>query len=127
MPGRAAAAAGLYPRIGPSRRVVKDHADRVAVPGPYAAHAMPQVHAIDPSGAAHWTVPDGEDHPIASVERHHLDPRLHPRPLLGQDELAAREVSSGLRQEERHLEGEDLLAIEILVQTVVVARAILEQ
>src|SRR4029077_2508486 len=88
-PGRVVSAAALDPQIGASRRVVKDHANRVAAPRPHAADAMSQGHSIDAAGTLHGTVLDGEDHAIASAERHHLHPRLHARPLLGQHELTA--------------------------------------
>ena len=52
---------------------------------------------------------------------------LHARPLLGQHELAAVEIRARLRQQDRDLQREDMLAVEILVQAVVVARAIAQQ
>ena len=70
---------------------------------------------------------NGEDHSVALPERDHLGPRLHAGSLLGQHELAAGEVSSRLRQQDRDLQRKDVLAVEILMQAVVVVRPVLEQ
>jgi len=47
--------------------------------------------------------------------------------LLGQNELAAREVLSWIREQDGDLQGEHVRAVQILVQAVVVTRAVLEQ
>jgi hypothetical protein len=53
--------------------------------------------------------------------------RLHARALFGQDELAAVEVLAGFGQQHRDLQREDVLAIEILMQAVEVARPVPQQ
>ena len=53
--------------------------------------------------------------------------RLHARALLGQHELAAGEVSARLRQQDGELQREDMLAVEVLVEAVVVAGAVAEE
>ena len=65
--------------------------------------------------------------PITLPKRHNLRPRLHTRPLLRHDELPALKVASGLRQQNRHLQRKHMLAIEILMQAIVVAGFVLEQ
>jgi hypothetical protein len=70
---------------------------------------------------------DGEDHALAAAERHDLGAGLHRGALLGEDELAAGEVLVGLGEQDRHLEREDVLAVEVLVQAVVVAGAVLQE
>ncbi len=55
------------------------------------------------------------------------DARLLARTLLGQHELAAREFTARRRKQNRHLERKHLVAVEILVQAVVVARAIAQE
>src|SRR5580765_3942173 len=75
-----------------SLRIVENHADGMAMTGAQSAHAMPQVHAVSAAHALHWPVAYREDHAVATPKRHHFGPRLHPRPLLGQHELAAGEV-----------------------------------
>src|SRR5205085_5491961 len=51
---------------------------------------------------------------------------LRARPLLEQHELAALEVDTALGEHRQHLEGEEDLAVEILVQRVPVTRAVAE-
>ena len=108
-------------------RVVEDDAQRVPAAAAHPAHAMAQAHAVAAARAAHRPLVDGEHHGIALAQRHHLDPRLLARALLGQHELAAGEVAPGLGQQDRHLQREDMLAVEILVQAVEVAGPVLQQ
>src|SRR5688572_19681955 len=75
------------------RRVVKDDPERVPHPRTDAAHAMAQIHAV----IVTLRTPDGpllhsERCRVALPQGHDFDAALHPRPLLGQDELAAGEV-----------------------------------
>ena len=49
------------------------------------------------------------------------------RALLGHDELAAGEIDAGFRQQDGHLQREDVLAIEILMQAVVVPGAVSQE
>ena len=69
----------------------------------------------------------GEHDRIAAHERHHLGARLHARALFGDDELAAREILAGLRQENGHLQREDVFSVEVLMQAIVVAGRIAQQ
>ena len=68
--------------------------------------------------AGRWRT--GKSTPSPCAEGHHLGPRLHAWPLLGEHELAALEVAPGLGEENRRLEREDVLSVEVLVQAVVV-------
>ena len=61
------------------------------------------------------------------ARRHDLGARLHARPLLGQHELAACEVAARLGQQDRDLERKQMLAVDVLMQAIVVARAIAQQ
>ena len=70
---------------------------------------------------------DGEGHGIALPQRHDLGAALHARALFGQDELAAGEVHAGLGEQNRDLDRECEIAIEILVEAVEVTRDILQQ
>src|SRR6185295_16397541 len=69
----------------------------------------------------------GKDHAISLTQRHDLGTRLHARPLLGQHELAAREIQPRRGEQEGGLQREHMLSIEILMQAVVVALAVLQQ
>ena len=55
-----------------------------------------------------------------------MGPALRPRPLLEQDELPALEVVPGARQDREHLEREEHIAVQVLVQRVPVPLAVAE-
>src|SRR5438105_646143 len=76
----------------PSGRVVEDDAEGEAAAGTQPADAVPHRGAVEAAGAGDRALVDREDHRIALAERHHLGARLHPRPLLDQQKLAAGEV-----------------------------------
>ena len=88
---------------------------------------MAHVDAIGAARALHRPLAHREDDPVALAERHHLGARLHARPLLGQHELAAGEVASGLGEQDRDLERKEMLSVDVLMQAIVVARAIAQQ
>src|SRR4051812_12506820 len=92
----------------------------------HAADAVAHVHAIDAAGSSDGPVMDGEDDGVALGERDHFGARLHARPLLGEYEFAAGEIA-GRREQERDLDGEDEVAVEILMEAVVIAGTVLEQ
>ena len=70
---------------------------------------------------------DREHHRVALDERHHLDSRLHAWALFGQDEFAAGEILARPRQQDRDLQRKDVLAIQVLVQAIIIAGAIAQQ
>jgi hypothetical protein len=74
----------------------------------------------------HRPVMNREGDGVALLEGHDLRAALHTRPLLGQHELAAREVLSRLREQNDDLDRERELAVEILVKAVEVTFDILE-
>ena len=94
------------------------------VPRAHPAHAMAQVHPVDAARTLHRTVVDREHHGVTLAQRHDLGPRLHARTLLGHDELAAGEVAPRLGQQDRQLQRKHVLAVEVLMQAVVVAGTI---
>src|ERR1700746_1909737 len=100
----------------PSSRIVEDDPDGVTHARADAAHTVAEVHAIVALRTPHRPVVDSEGHSIALPERHDLGAALHARPLFGQDELATCEVHGGLREEDRHLDRECEIAVEILVE-----------
>src|SRR5262245_27151935 len=95
--------------------------------GPQSAHAVSKVHAIDTPCALDRTVADREGHTITTTKRHDLRSGLHSWPLLGQDELPTGEVFIWLGEQNRHLQREHMLAVEVLMQRVEVALDILQQ
>ena len=110
-----------------SRRVVENDTERMTMSRANAADAVPQVDAIHAARALHRTMMDGEDNGVTLPKRHDFRPRLHARPLLGHHEFAAREVTFGFGQQDGDLERENVLAIEVLMQAVVIVRAVLKQ
>ena len=106
---------------------MEDDADRVATTRAEPADAVAHVDAVGAARAFDGPVVDGKDHALALAERHDLGAGLHARPLLGEDELAAGEVGAGLGQEQGDLQRKDVLAIEVLVQAVVVAGTVAEE
>ena len=75
---------------------MKDNADGVPHAGSQAAHTVAEIHAIVALRTLHWPVVNCKGHSIPLSKWHDLDPALHPRPLLRQNELAAREILAGL-------------------------------
>src|SRR5580692_7603943 len=113
--------------VRPLCRIVENDADRVTATREDAADAVPQVHAIHTARALHRPVVNRENNAVALTERHDHRPALHTRALLRHDELAAGEVHAGVGQQNSQLEREDMLAVQILVQAVVVADPILKE
>jgi hypothetical protein len=88
---------------------------------------MSHRRAMEAARAPHRSLAHGEHDCIALLERHDVRTRLHARPLLGQHQLAAAEIDIGPRQQYCDLQRKHLLAVQILVQAVVVALAITQQ
>src|SRR5438105_6972327 len=110
-----------------SLRVVEDHSDRMAMAGADAADAVSQINAVEPARPLHRAMVHGKGDRIALAERHYFRPRLHARALFGQYELAAGEIAPRFRQEDRDLQREHMLAVEILMQAIVITGLILQQ
>src|ERR1700732_1603425 len=68
-----------------------------------------------------------ERHCITLAERNHFWPRLHSRPLLGEDELTAHEIPLGFRQQDCYLYREDVLPVNILVNAGKITFAVLKE
>src|SRR6185312_304723 len=96
-----------------SGSIMEDNAESQPLAGAQTADAV--THGGAGCAARAWNRPmiDREDDGVALRQRHHLRPRLHARPLLGQHELAAGEVLAGPGQQDRHLQREDMLAIQV--------------
>ena len=88
---------------------------------------MTQVDAVVSLRSPHWTIVDGKESRIALPQRNYLDPALHSRPLFGQNELSAGKIPVRFRQQDGGLQWEDEIAVQILMQTIIVAGAILQQ
>src|SRR3954447_16437290 len=97
-----------------SGSVVKDHSEREPLARPQGADAVSVLDAIISACAAHGTVADWEDDCVALLQWDDFGSRLPSRPLLGQNELAAGELRC-VRQQDRDLNREKILAVHILV------------
>ena len=106
---------------------MKDYADCVTATRPQTADAVSKVDTVDTPGSLDGTVADREDHTVTKTKRHDLGSRLHPWPLLGQHKLTAGEVCVWFREKNRHLQRKHMLAVNVLMQRVEVALAILQQ
>src|SRR6516225_818356 len=94
---------------------------------PQTAHAVAHVDAVDAARALHRPMMHGKDYALALRERHDFRPRLHARPLLREHEFAAGEIFARPRQQKGNLQREHVLAVEILMQAIVVADAVGKQ
>ena len=102
---------------------MKNHAQRMALTAANATHAMAKIDTVRAASALNRTTVDREDHGVTLTQRDDLGPRLHARSLLREHELAAGEICSGFRQQNRDLQRKHMLAVKILMQAVVVVRA----
>lgn len=107
-------------RLRASRGVVKGDAERVAVPGALMADTVQEINAIAASRIVYRAAIHREDDSIALAKQRHFRARLHSRTLLGQHELSAAEISARLREQHGELQREDPLAVEVLMQAVVI-------
>jgi hypothetical protein len=107
-------------------RVVEDDAHREPLARANPTDAMAYVHSISAACTFSRSVVDGEYYPHSSLKWYHLHSRLHARSLFGEREFAACKFLAGLRQQERDLKREDVFAVNILVQAVIVTCYVLE-
>src|SRR5262245_16561813 len=70
---------------------------------------------------------NGEHNAVALTKRHNHRPRLHAWTLLGQHAFSASEILIRLRQKNRELQRENVFAVKILMQAVVIADAVLKK
>src|SRR5215218_1134850 len=83
--------------------IMKDHAERMAVPGTDPAYAVAEIDPISSTRPLNRSHMHREGHRIALSERLHLGPGLHARALLRQYKLAAAEIAARFGQETRNL------------------------
>jgi len=105
----------------PLLRVVEDDPHGVTLTRTHLADPMAHIGPIGAASALHWTGVNRESHSITLLERHDFRARLHARALLGEHKFAALEVLTRGGEQNGHLNCENMLSIEILMQTVVIA------
>jgi hypothetical protein len=86
-----------------------------------------QFYSIDTAFSADRAMMYRKRDCIPLAKRDNLRPRLHSRPLLRQDELAAREIHFRFRQQYGDLNWKHMFAVQILMQAVVVANSVPQQ
>jgi hypothetical protein len=105
--------------------VVEDDAERMSFTRSQFTDPMPHFHPMIASRPFHRPFIDGEHDTMSLFEPNHLDARLHAWSLFDQDELAAFEISKVTEQHD-DLQRKNMLAIQILVQPVVIACTVSE-
>ena len=118
---------GVPEKRFPLSCIVKDHPKRMTLPAANGTHAVAHRYAIDTARPALGTVIDRKDDGLALAKRNDGDAGLHARTLLGEHELSAGEVASGLTEKKSYLERKEDVAVEVLMQAVVVAGLVAEQ
>ena len=88
---------------------------------------MPHIHAIDAARSLHRPMVDRERHRIALEQRHDFGTRLHSWALFGEYKLTAGEVSCWFREQKCHLNRKHMFSVKVLVETVEIARPVLEK
>jgi hypothetical protein len=107
--------------------IVEDDAQGMSLSGAQSAHSMPEIDTIGSPRTADRAMMDCEGNRISSAKSHDFGTGLHARPLLGEDELTAGEVLLRRREQDCHLNRKDVLSVQILMETVEVAGAVLEE
>jgi len=106
---------------------VEDDAEAQALARAHSADAVAHGDAVGAARARHRPVAVREDDRLAALEDDDLAARLGPRPLLDEQNLAARVVRAPAREHARHLQRKGERAVEILVQAVVAAGRVAEE
>ncbi|GBQ90800.1 hypothetical protein AA23498_0982 [Acetobacter nitrogenifigens DSM 23921 = NBRC 105050] len=88
---------------------------------------MTHRNAIISFGAPLRTGVNREQNTIAFSKRNDRRPRLHTGPLFGQDELATGEIRTRFRKKDRNLKRKNMIAIEILMQAIVISLPIFQK
>ena len=99
---------------------MKDDSGSIPMAVTNAADTMPECDTITPSTAMNGPLIHGEDDGVALLKRHYRRPRLHPRPLLDQDEFTAGKITQRIRKKYGDLERKYVFSIKVLVETVIV-------
>lgn len=93
---------------------------------PDGAHSVAHIHPVDTACAFDGPVMNREGDGIPLGQPDHFHPGLHSGALLGEYKLSALKVLTGTGKKSGHLNGEDVLTVEILVQAVEISSGILE-
>jgi hypothetical protein len=84
-------------------------------------------YSIDATSTALWAMVHGEEDSLTLAQRNDGGAGLHTRALFRQYKLATCEVAAGLAKKDGSLDGKDELAVEILVEAVVIVLLVFEK
>src|SRR5215469_14067012 len=87
---------------------------------------MAHRHAVMAAYALHWAMMDREDDGFSLPKRYDFASRLRARPLLDEQKFAAGEVLFRRAERHRQLQRKYQIAVEVLVQAVVVPGPVFE-
>ena len=107
--------------------IVENNTHGMPLAGTHSADAVTKVDPIVALGALHRAIMHGKCNGVALPQRDDLGAALHARPLFGDDELPARKVPIRFRKQDRHLQRKREVAVQILMQTIEVARHVLQE
>jgi hypothetical protein len=110
-----------------SRRIVENDTSGMTMSRAHATDTVAQVHAVNPACAMHGAILHREYRRISPAQRYNFSTRLHARSLFCKNVLTTGKVLARLRQQQDHLKGKDVFAVQVLMQRVEVAFAALEQ
>src|SRR5882672_12270281 len=105
---------------------MKDDAESMPATLTHLADPVAQMHTMVAAGSPDRAAVHREYDSVALSERHHFDAALHSGSLFGQHEFTALEVFSRIGEQNRHLQRENVLAVQVLVQTIIVAGPVLQ-
>jgi len=106
---------------------VKNNAERASGTGMNGAYSVAKIRSVVALRASNRPMMNRKDHRIALVRREHFNAGLLARPLFGKHKFAACKIAPSLTQEEGDLKWKDDLAVQILVQTIEITRAVLQE
>jgi hypothetical protein len=95
--------------------VMENDSHGVPASRPDATDSVPEIHPVGSASSLHRAVVNGKNHPVALLELRYFGPRLHAWPLFSQHKLSSGEILIYARKQERNLERENELAIQILM------------
>jgi hypothetical protein len=107
--------------------IVENNTDGMPLAGTHSADAVTKVDPIVALGAFHWAIMHRKCNGVALPQRDDFGAALHARPLFGDDELPARKIPIRFRKQDRHLQRKREVAVQILMQTIEVARHVLQE
>jgi hypothetical protein len=108
-------------------RIVENDAKRVSVSRPDTAHAVSQIHTVHAIVAVDRAITNREYNAVSLSKRHNHRSGLHTRPLFRHNKFTAGKIFRAFRQQDCELKREHMVAVQVLVQTVVIVWPVPEQ